>query len=602
LTQGTSITASVLAMLRLLPGRTRRRLRLAVLLAVVLAVVEAVAIGGLAVVIKLVADADAGVPSWAKAFADDRDSLVARGGIVVFVLLLVRTLLGFMAARLQASLQAETDAELGIRIFGRALRYPYSVHLRRSSSEFVGVLGWCVADVSANLVGATALLAVDALMLVALAGTLVAIQPLVAAGLIAYFSIVAAALVYGPAKGIRRIAQDEQAANVATNRAILEGLQGVKAFQVAVATQVVADEHSHERRRLALTRQRKTFYAATIRQVLEASVTLGIAALALALFTLTSSTEAVASLGVVVAVAFRALPSVARMLGTLSSMRSASVSLAAVQSELAQTTTQDDDPSSAITFERGIEFEDVTFQYAADGPPALQHVTLQILRGMTLGVVGSSGAGKTTLVDLLLGLLRPSTGAISVDGEHLDQGNVLAWRRLVGYVPQDVFLLDSTVRDNVVFAGRGVVVDDEAVWAALQQAQLAEFVRSMPAALDTVVGERGSRMSGGQRQRLGIARALYRGPRVLILDEATSALDLKTEAAVARTIEALDSSMTKILIAHRLSTVRNCDQIAFFDTGRVVGTGTFDELVEAVPQFAELARLGGLARAPVSRA
>lgn len=589
-------------MLRLLPGRTRRRLRLAVLLAVVLAVVEAVAIGGLAVVIKLVADADAGVPSWAKAFADDRDSLVARGGIVVFVLLLVRTLLGFMAARLQASLQAETDAELGIRIFGRALRYPYSVHLRRSSSEFVGVLGWCVADVSANLVGATALLAVDALMLVALAGTLVAIQPLVAAGLIAYFSIVAAALVYGPAKGIRRIAQDEQAANVATNRAILEGLQGVKAFQVAVATQVVADEHSHERRRLALTRQRKTFYAATIRQVLEASVTLGIAALALALFTLTSSTEAVASLGVVVAVAFRALPSVARMLGTLSSMRSASVSLAAVQSELAQTTTQDDDPSSAITFERGIEFEDVTFQYAADGPPALQHVTLQILRGMTLGVVGSSGAGKTTLVDLLLGLLRPSTGAISVDGEHLDQGNVLAWRRLVGYVPQDVFLLDSTVRDNVVFAGRGVVVDDEAVWAALQQAQLAEFVRSMPAALDTVVGERGSRMSGGQRQRLGIARALYRGPRVLILDEATSALDLKTEAAVARTIEALDSSMTKIIIAHRLSTVRNCDQIAFFDTGRVVGTGTFDELVEAVPQFAELARLGGLARAPVSRA
>lgn len=560
-------------------------------LAIVLAAVEGAAIAGLAAVINAALNPAAAVPGWAVSLGISAPGFAAQAGAIVFGLLLLRSLLGFAAARLQALLQAQTDAHLGIRIFGRTLEYPYADHLNRSSSEFIAVLGWCVADVAANLIGAAALLAVDVLLLVALATTLITLQPLIALGMIAYFGLIAAVLLLWLAPKLRRVAEAEQVANRDTMRSIVEGLHGVKAFQIGVATRVVADEHATHRQALARSRQKKVFYSATSRQLLEASVTVGVGLLAAALFLTGSSGDAAASLGLVVAVAFRALPSLSRLLNTLNGVRSASVSLDLIVRELKQPTRQMEEDGDELVFHSHIELRGITFHYDPAAPPALRAVNLRIPQGTSLGIVGASGSGKTTLVDVLLGLLDPSEGEILIDDIPLSDRNILAWRRQVGYVPQDAFMLDSTVRDNVAFSGRAASVDDKRVWRALQAAELAEYVAALPQQLDSVVGERGARMSGGQRQRLGIARALYRQASVLVLDEATAALDLATEAAVSETLSDLDSSITQIVIAHRLSTVKNCDLIAFFDKGSLVALGTFAELRSTNAAFSALAAL-----------
>lgn len=592
---GGSIPAVVRGAVRLLPTPIRRRLAFAIGLAIVLAGVEAVAIGGLFSVINLLVNDEASEPGWSwLIFAADRQQFLVRAAALVFFLLLLRSALGFLAAKKEAWLQAETDAWLSTRIFSRALRYPYAVHLRRSSSEILSVLSWCTADVSANVVAATASASVDILVLLALAATLIVLQPLSALGVIVYFALVAGLLVLGLAPAVRRAAAQEHEASVLTSRSIMEGLHGVKAFQTAVATDVVSDEHTRHREQLAAARHRKVFLAATNRQALEMAVTLAIGLLAAGLFILQSSGEAIASLGLVVAIAFRALPSLSRLLGTLNGFRGATVSLRRIQDELAQPTTHEDRVrQDQVAFEHEIEFRHLSFTYDRAETPALDGVSLRVPFGSSIGIVGSSGAGKTTLVDLLLGLLEPSGGSIDVDGTALGRANMLTWRQLVGYVPQDVFLLDSSIRDNVVFSGRDVTADDSQVRAALEQAQLATFVRSLPAQLDTVIGERGARISAGQRQRLGIARALYGQPKLLVLDEATSALDPLTEAALGETLEALDRSITKVVVAHRLTTVRECDQILFLKDGTVAGIGTFDELAASVSEFRVLANLSG---------
>lgn len=587
----------------LLPSWIRRRLAAAIVLAVIVAGLEAAAIAGLFSLINVLVDEGARAPGWNRLLgASGRGQFLVRAAVLVFALLLLRSGLGFLAARVQAGLHAATDAVLATRIFERALRYPYADHLRRSSSEIMTVLWASTADVAANIVGATASAAVDILVLGALAATLLVLQPVTAIGMIAYFAIVTAIVLLSLTGSVRRARSEEHESFGLVSRSMMEGLHGVKALQIAVATDVVADEHARHRDALAQARQRTVFLAAMSRQILEAAVTLGIGLLAAGLFAFQSSADALASLGLVVAVAFRALPSVSRLLGTLNAMRAASVSLERIQEELLQPTTHADrEAQEPPDFVREIGFADVSYSYSGASALALDGVSITIPSGSSLGIVGTSGAGKTTIVDLLLGLLEPTSGVITVDGVPLDRSNVLGWRRLVGYVPQDVFMLDSSLRDNVVFTGRDFIAPDDEVWAALQQAQLADFVRSLPDGLDTVIGERGARMSGGQRQRVGIARALYRQPALLVLDEATSALDLVTEAAIAETIEALDRSITKVIIAHRLTTVRGCDRIAFLEDGHVLGLGSFDEIAATVPEFDRLLSLSGSIRATDER-
>lgn len=247
-------------------------------------------------------------------------------------------------------------------------------------------------------------------------------------------------------------------------------------------------------------------------------------------------------------------------------------------------------PEAPVRLERGIRLQEVTFTYPGAPLPSVQGVSLEIPVNMTLAFVGPTGSGKTTLVDLLLGLFQPTEGAILIDDVVLDAESLPAWRRKVGYVPQSIFLCDTSVTRNIAFGVPDQLIDHDAVRRAAQVAHLDSFVATLPSGYDTMVGERGVRLSGGQRQRIGIARALYHDPDVLILDEATSALDNVTEEVVLQAIRELTGRRTIILIAHRLTTVRECAMIYFLDRGRVIAQGSYDALVTSNPTFRALAK------------
>jgi sialic acid synthase SpsE/ABC-type multidrug transport system fused ATPase/permease subunit len=243
-----------------------------------------------------------------------------------------------------------------------------------------------------------------------------------------------------------------------------------------------------------------------------------------------------------------------------------------------------------VSFEREIRLEGVGFRYPGAAWNALTDVSLTIRKNTTIALVGATGSGKTTLADLLLGLYEPTHGRIVVDGEPLSAQQLFAWRRRIGYVPQHIYLADDSIRRNIAFGLPEEAVDDRRVMAAGRVAHLEEFVGLLPAGYDTVVGDRGVRLSGGQRQRIGIARALYTDPDVLIMDEATSALDSATEASVMEAIRELAGRRTIVLIAHRLSTVKDCDQIAVLHGGRMSAAGTYDALLGVSSVFRTLAQ------------
>lgn len=241
-----------------------------------------------------------------------------------------------------------------------------------------------------------------------------------------------------------------------------------------------------------------------------------------------------------------------------------------------------------LPLSQGIALAGVTYRHRQDLAPALDNVSVQVPARQTTALVGSSGAGKTTLADVVLGLLLPDSGAVLVDGVPLLPAQRTAWRQAAAYVPQEAFLFPGSVRDNLQWANPAT--SEAAMWQALQQAAAADFVRALPQGLDTLVGERGMRLSGGERQRLALARALLRRPQLLVLDEATSHLDSENERLIQQALETLHGELTIIVIAHRLSTIRHADQIVVLESGRVVETGDWDALVARSGRFNELLR------------
>ena len=242
-----------------------------------------------------------------------------------------------------------------------------------------------------------------------------------------------------------------------------------------------------------------------------------------------------------------------------------------------------------MSFKKEIRLQGVGFTYPTANRPALANITLTIPQNQSVGLVGRTGSGKTTLADILLGLYPAGEGAIRIDDVVLTELNARSWRKRVGYVPQHVFLTNATVSQNIALGIPPDQIDHDAVRRAAQMAQATEFIEQLPSGYDTVVGERGVKLSGGQRQRLGIARALYHNPDVLVFDEATSALDGMTEDAVMQAVQSLSSERTMILIAHRLRTIQACDRIVMLDAGRVVADGDYDTLISTSPAFQKLA-------------
>jgi ABC-type multidrug transport system fused ATPase/permease subunit len=280
------------------------------------------------------------------------------------------------------------------------------------------------------------------------------------------------------------------------------------------------------------------------------------------------------TLGLFAAAAFRLMPSANRVIGAFQNVRYALPSISVMYDEV-RLAPAERPPSQGkpVQFTRQLVLESVSFRYAAAAAPALADVSLTVDAGSTVGFIGGSGAGKSTLVDVILGLLQPQSGTLRVDGREV-RDDLRGWQNLIGYVPQSIFLTDDTLRRNVAFGLPDSQIDDQAVRRAIVAAQLGPYVDALPEGLDTAVGERGVRLSGGQLQRVGIARALYHDPQILVMDEATSSLDTETERGVMEAVYALHGRKTVLIVAHRLSTVENCDYLYRLDNGRISAQGT----------------------------
>lgn len=309
-----------------------------------------------------------------------------------------------------------------------------------------------------------------------------------------------------------------------------------------------------------------------------------------------SDSEADTVLGVFAAAALRLLPTLNRVMATIAGIRSGSVGMRLLVNDLRELDKDgyhDESPRSQETFFGDIELRDVRFQFPDADDPVINDVNAVVKEGDSTAFVGSSGAGKSTIVDIILGLLVPSSGEVLCGGRSIHD-DLPTWYSTLGVVPQDVFLIDDTLRSNIAFGIDPSDVDQDLLNDAISRALLDDLVSSLPEELDTRLGERGVRISGGQRQRVGIARALYRQPRYLVLDEATSALDNATEHEITQTIDALAGTVTVILVAHRLSTVRHSDQVIYLNKGLVEAAGAFEEVVDQSPEFAHQVKLGRL--------
>jgi ATP-binding cassette subfamily B protein len=247
--------------------------------------------------------------------------------------------------------------------------------------------------------------------------------------------------------------------------------------------------------------------------------------------------------------------------------------------------------TTPLFIQDAIRLDAVRFRYTGEGPWVLDGLNLVISKGARVGFVGSTGSGKSTTLDLLMGLLIPTEGQLLVDGQAVSGNRLSAWQRSIAHVPQSIYLADTTLAENIAFGIPAETIDMERVQRAARQAQIADFIEKSPEGYQAYVGERGVRLSGGQRQRIGIARALYKQASVLVLDEATSALDNSTEQSVMDAIGGLNSDLTILLIAHRITTVRHCDFIVELEHGRVVSQGTYEQLLECSPSFRRMARV-----------
>jgi ATP-binding cassette, subfamily B, bacterial PglK len=329
----------------------------------------------------------------------------------------------------------------------------------------------------------------------------------------------------------------------------------------------------------------------SLRYVLETSLVIG-AVLVVATAGAAGGHNAVLpAVGLVLAGAFRLLPALNQMLFLSNQVQFNRSAIDFVEQEVAtfgayaaSEPLQQQQQQQPLRFDHELRLADVTFQYPSRAEPALRSIDLVVRPGESVGIVGPTGSGKSTLLDILLGMLDPDTGSITVDGISLAHVRD-AWQRSIGYVAQDVYLVDDTLRANVALGWYGDEIDDERVFESLRQAGLAEVVEALPLGVETLVGERGVRLSGGQKQRVGLARALYTRPTVLVLDEATSNLDQATENRIVETLEALPGTVTTILVTHRPASVRRCDALLYLENGSIRATGPPEVVRASIPEF-----------------
>ena len=470
--------------------------------------------------------------------------------------------------------------DLSDRLLAGYMAAPYAFHLTRNSTDLLkNVRGEIPVLTDGVLLPGLQLIS-ELVVSLAVFGLLMAVSPGLTLGIGIVLGAAFAVVFRATRMRSERLGRARQDALTSMFRHAATGLSAIKDLTVLDRQDRLLSQHEQATRRYSEASAAQMVTVHMPRLAIEGLAFAGLIGILLyAEWILRRPQAAIPLMAMYAMAVFRLMPSLTKMLNAAMSIRFNRATIAIVAQALTEVapTGDEETASVALPFSREITLCNFSYSYPGSARHALEGVDLTITKGSAVAFVGPSGAGKSTLADVLLGLLQ-GNGDVLVDGEPLAPGAMKAWRRQIGYVPQQVYLADDTVAANVAFGVAEHEIDRKAVTRALTTAQLMDFVAELPTGIDTEIGDRGARLSGGQRQRLGIARALYHDPAVLVLDEATSALDGPTETDLVAAITALARHKTLIVIAHRLSTVACCDQVVLLEGGRVVARGVFAEL------------------------
>jgi ABC-type bacteriocin/lantibiotic exporter with double-glycine peptidase domain len=476
--------------------------------------------------------------------------LLFAGAAVVAVCL--RLLLLWVSIRLSNA----TAVDLGVDILRRTLYQPYRVSIARNSSEIISAMTLSIITL------------------------LVVMNPL-----IAFTSAASFGLAYWVVAWRTQRRLSDNSGHIAREqthvvRSLQEGLGAIRDILIDGTQNVYVDLYHRAARQLQKAAAENTFINQAPRYLME-SVGIALIALLALLFSNRPGgvSDALPALAMLAMGAQRLLPIMQQLYGNWTVLRGNGVALTELLELLEQPVASTDATDAAsINFSRELAIKDLAFRYEGNGPAVIDLISVSIPAGARVGIIGSTGCGKSTLLDMIMGLLTPDQGCITIDGIRLTPVNMRAWQKKIAHVPQSIFLADASVAENIAFGVSPENIDMARVRAAAEQAQVAEFIETKLSGYKTRVGEKGAFLSGGQRQRIGIARALYKQANLLIFDEATSALDSETETSVMKAIDGLSQNLTIIIVAHRISTLRNCDFIIELASGRISKIYSYEEL------------------------
>ncbi len=521
-------------------------------------------------------------------------------GLLAAAFLISKTVLSIFFVRKTVFFLARRSAAISANLTSKLLsRSLIQIHSKSQQQTLFAVTSG-VEAISMGVLNTSVLLISDTSLILIMIIGLFVVDPMIAISTLFVFILVALALYKLLQVRAEELGKYQASITIESSEKILEVLNSYREIVVRNRRSYYAREIGALRMRLANVVAERAFMPNISKYVIEVVVVLGCLAIAGLQFSVSTASHAVAVLSVFLAASTRIAPAVLRLQQGALSIRGYLGTAGPTLDLIEELTTLNPIETSSDEvdivhegFLADIELSEVTVTYPGSEQEAVDNVNLTIHEGQIVAIVGPSGAGKTTLIDLLMGVLTPDKGEVRISGKSPLEA-ISAWPGSIGYVPQDVMISNGSIRENIALGFPSEVATDELVWEALRIAQLDDFVRNLPDALDSEVGDRGTKISGGQRQRLGIARAMFTKPLLLVLDEATSSLDGETEANISGAIQRMKGNVTVMMIAHRLSTVRDADLVLYMDHGKLIGQGSFSEVRRLIPDFDHQAQLMGL--------
>jgi len=517
--------------------------------------------------------------------------------VLYFAVVLIKNIYNFGVSAYQERLFYRVSTETSTRLLRSYLDSPWSMYLQRNSADMTNVADSAAGAQLTNVLRSYLTIGTELLVVAGLLAILLAATP---------WPTLTAALVFGGglllahrtvAARIETLGRECTQLAIERLRLFQQAMVSAKEIKVLGRVPWLVAQYGDLRRRENLALRRVIVLQSLPRYFVEPAL-VGIMTAGIVVVTLASgnSKDTLAVLGLFAVAGLRLLPSLTRILAAAAATMAGADPVARIGRDLALVTDCTGDGSIIGPLQHQIAVENLRFRYPGAEREVLRGLSLTLPKGSSTGLVGSSGAGKTTLADLLLALLEPSGGRVAVDGVDVREDKI-GWWRQIGYVPQTISLVDASLRENVALGIEPGLIDDARIWRVLALVQLDDLANGLAKKLDTRIGERGVRLSGGERQRIGMARALYDGRTVLVLDEATSALDALTESEIGEAIHRLHGQCTILVIAHRLSTIRNCDAVVMLADGEILDRGPFEALAARCVPFKRLVDLGGLAPA-----